>query len=90
MGAGDPGIIGRCAIHPGEHLAEELRELTMSAAESARRLSVPTNCIAGILNGRRAITEDMALRLGQFFGMTPDFWLNLQSLYDLQIARKSG
>ena len=52
------------AIHPGEHLAEELRELSMSAAELARRLGVPANRITGILNGRRAITGDTALRLG--------------------------
>ena len=79
------------AIHPGEHLAEELRELGMSAAELARKLAVPTNRITGILNGQRAITGDTALRLGHFFGMNPEFWLNLQSLYDLRIARaKAG
>ncbi len=76
------------AIHPGEHLAEELRELGMSAAELARRLNVPTNRITGILNGQRAITGDTALRLAHFFGTTGEFWLNLQSLYDLRTARK--
>ena len=76
------------AIHPGEHLAEELKELGMSAAELARRLDVPTNRITGILNGRRGITGDTALRLGHFFGMSPEFWLNLQSLYELRIADK--
>jgi len=54
-------------IHPGEHLAEELRELGMSAAELARQLDVPTNRITEILNGRRAITGDTALRLAHFF-----------------------
>ena len=74
------------AIHPGEHLAEELKELEMSAAELARKLAVPTNRITGILNGRRAITGDTALRLAHFFGTSAEFWLNLQSLYDLRIA----
>jgi antitoxin HigA-1 len=79
------------AIHPGEHLAEELDELGMSAAELARRLNVPTNRITEILNGRRAITGDTALRLAHFFGTTAEFWLNLQSLYEIRMARqKSG
>ena len=56
------------AIHPGEHLAEELKELGMSAAELARKLDVPTNRITAILNGQRAITGDTALRLSHFFG----------------------
>ncbi len=79
------------AIPPGEHLAEELSELGMSAAELARRLEVPTNRITEILNGRRAITGDTALRLAHFFGTTAEFWLNLQSLYEIRIAQqKSG
>ena len=78
-------------IHPGEHLAEELRELEMSAAELARRLDVPTNRVTQILNGRRAITADTALRLAHFFGTSPEFWLNLQSLYEIRLAQqKSG
>jgi len=76
------------AIHPGEQLAEELKELSMSAAELARNLDVPTNRITGILNGQRAITGDTALRLSHFFGTSPQFWLNLQSLYELRIAQK--
>jgi len=76
------------AIHPGEHLAEELGELGMSAAELARQLEVPTNRITGILNGQRAITGDTALRLGHFFGTSPAFWLNLQSLYELRLAEQ--
>jgi len=76
------------AIHPGEHLAEELKELNMSAAELARQLDVPTNRVTEILNGRRAITGDTALRLAHFFGTTAEFWLNLQSLYELRIAEK--
>ena len=77
-------------IHPGEHLAEELRELGMSAAELARKLDVPTNRVTGILNGRRAITGDTALRLGHFFGTSAEFWLNLQSLYELRVAEKKA
>jgi addiction module HigA family antidote len=76
------------AIHPGEHLAEELKELGLSAAELARRLDVPTNRITGILNGQRAVTGDTALRLGHFFSTSAEFWLNLQSLYDLRCAQK--
>jgi addiction module HigA family antidote len=76
------------AIHPGEHLAEEITELGMSAAELARKLDVPTNRITGILNGQRAITGDTALRLAHFFGTTAEFWLNLQSLYELRLAQQ--
>src|SRR5579871_1519926 len=79
------------AIRPGEHLAEELKVLHMSAAELARKLNVPTNRITQILNGTRSITGDTALRLAHFFGTSPQFWLNLQTLYDLRIAQeKSG
>ena len=78
--------MARTAIHPGEHLAEQLRELGMSAAELGRRLEVPTNRIAGILNGQRAITGDSALRLAHFFGTGAEFWLNLQKLYELRLA----
>jgi addiction module HigA family antidote len=78
------------AIHPGEHLAEELKELNMSAAALARQLQVPTNRITQILNGRRDITADTALRLAHFFGTTAEFWINLQSLYDLRIAQQKA
>ena len=78
------------AIHPGEHLAEELTELGMSAAELGRNLNVPTNRITGILNGQRAITGDTALRLAHFFGTSAEFWLNLQSLYELRLAQKKA
>jgi addiction module HigA family antidote len=80
--------MGVTAIHPGEHLAEELEVLRMSAAELARKLDVPTNRITAILNGQRAITGDTALRLAHFFGTSPEFWLNLQSLYELRVAQK--
>jgi len=79
------------AIHPGEHLAEELQALSMRAAELARQLAVPTNRITSIINGQRAITGDTALRLAHFFGTSAEFWLNLQVLYDLRIAEhKAG
>jgi addiction module HigA family antidote len=78
------------AIHPGEHLAEELKELGMSATELARKLDVPPNRITGILNGQRGITGDTALRLAHFFGTSPQFWLNLQSLYELRVAQKKA
>jgi len=76
------------AIHPGEHLAEELEALDMSAAELARKLDVPTNRVTQIVNGTRAITGDTALRLAHFFGTSAQFWLNLQSLYDLRLAHQ--
>ena len=75
-------------IHPGEHLAEELREMGLSAAELSRQLDVPTNRVTQILNGKRSITGDTALRLGHFFGTSAEFWLNLQSLYDLRLAQQ--
>ncbi len=76
------------AIHPGEHLAEELRELDMSAALLARQIEVPASRITEILNGRRAITGDTALRLAHFFDTSAEFWLNLQNLYELRIAEE--
>jgi addiction module HigA family antidote len=76
------------AIQPGEHLAEELESLKMSAAELARKLDVPTNRVTSIINGQRAITGDTALRLAHFFGTTAEFWLNLQILYDLRVAEQ--
>ncbi len=78
------------AIHPGEHLAEELKELSLSAAALARQLKVPTNRITEILNGQRAITGDTALRLAHFFGTSAEFWLNLQKLYELRLAEKKA
>ena len=79
--------MARTPIHPGEHLAEELKELGISAAELARQLDVPVNRITGIINGQRSVTADTALRLGHWFGTTPEFWLNLQALFELRRAR---
>ncbi|HEY4856695.1 MAG TPA: HigA family addiction module antitoxin [Xanthobacteraceae bacterium] len=81
--------MARTPIHPGEHLAEELKELGIPAAELARQIKVPVNRVTGILNGQRSITADTALRLGHWFGTSPEFWLNLQTLYELRLARKA-
>jgi antitoxin HigA-1 len=78
------------AIHPGEHLAQELETLNISAAELARQLDVPTNRVTQILNGTRAITGDTALRLAHFFGTSAQFWLNLQTLYELRLAQEKA
>ena len=71
---------------PCYSLADELEALDVSAAELARKIDVPTNRVTQIL-GTRAIRGDTALRLGHFFGTSAQFWLNLQSLYDLRLAR---
>jgi addiction module HigA family antidote len=78
------------AIHPGEHLQEELEALSMSAAELARRIKVPPNRISQILKGGRDVSADTAMRLGHFFGTSAQFWMNLQSLYDLRLAQKQN
>ncbi len=77
-------------IHPGETLREDLAALGMSAAELARRIEVPVNRITEILNGRRSVTGDTALRLGRFFGTSGEFWLNLQKLYELRSAEQKN
>jgi addiction module HigA family antidote len=76
-------------IHPGEVLKEELAEINMSANAFAQALHVPANRITAILSGTRSITADTALRISFFFGTTPEFWLNLQTSYDLKVARES-
>jgi antitoxin HigA-1 len=80
--------MARTPIHPGEHLAEELKELGISAAQLARQIEVPVNRVTGIINGQRNITADTALRLGHWFGTSPEYWLNLQTLYELRLARQ--
>lgn len=76
----------RPPIHPGEVLADELAELGVSAAQVSRELHVPTNRVTQILNGRRAITADTALRLGRWLGTGPELWLNLQKQFELRLA----
>jgi len=80
----------RPAIHPGEVLAEELEEITVTPTELARQLRVPANRITQIVQGKRAITGDTALRLGHWFGMSAQFWLNLQSAYDIRVAAQTA
>jgi addiction module HigA family antidote len=79
----------RPAIHPGEILAEELAEIAVTPSELARQLRVPANRITQIVNGTRAITGDTALRLGHWFGTSAQFWLNLQSAYEIRVAEKT-
>ena len=78
--------MARPAIHPGEILRDELEELGITPTEFARQIAVPPTRISQIIGGRRSITGDTALRLGHWFGNSPEFWLNLQSAYDLRIA----
>ena len=76
----------RIIIHPGEHLADELKALVKSANELAKELGVPTNRLTQIMRGKRGITGDTALRLGRWFGTRPDIWINLQKNYALRLA----
>ena len=80
----------RPAIHPGEILAEELDELSMTPTELARQLNVPVNRITQIVQGKRSVTGDTALRLGHWFGTSAQFWLNLQSAYDVRLAAQQA
>jgi len=73
-------------IHPGELLRDELEEIGASLNELARALRVPMNRISALVNGKRSITADTAMRLARYFGTSPQYWLNLQSAYDLEIA----
>jgi antitoxin HigA-1 len=73
-------------IHPGELLRDELEEVGVSLNELARALRVPMNRISAIVNGKRAITADSAMRLARYFGTSAQYWLNLQSAYDLEVA----
>jgi antitoxin HigA-1 len=76
-------------IHPGEILLEEfLRPMEISINRLAREIDVPPGRISTIVNGKRSITADTALRLGLYFGVSPELWLNLQTDYDLRVARK--
>ena len=73
-------------IHPGELLRDELEEIGASLNELARALRVPMNRISALVNGNRSITADTAMRLARYFGTSPQYWLNLQSAYDLEVA----
>ena len=74
------------AIHPGEHLWEEMVELGLSARALASALDTPVSRIMPILRAQRAVTADTALRLGRYFGTSAEFWLNLQKIYELRRA----
>ena len=74
------------AIHPGEILKGELEELNLSANAFSKALDVPANRITAILSEQRGISADTALRLARFFGSSPDFWMSLQSSYDVKVA----
>ena len=76
-------------IHPGEILREDLEDAGISLNELARALRVPMNRISAIVNGKRSITADTALRLGRYFGTSAQYWLNLQAAYDLAVAERS-
>ncbi len=77
-------------IHPGEILKEEfLDPMNVSAYRLAKETHIPQDRVSNIIHGRRGITADTALRFGRFFGVEPEFWLNLQARYDLDVARES-
>ena len=76
-------------VHPGEHLAEILGEFGISRYRLAKAMGVPPIRINGIVHCRRSITADTALRIGKALGMTPEFWMNLQRMYDLDLTRSS-
>ena len=75
-------------IHPGAFLRDELEALDLSARKFAEHIGVPHNAITGIMNGTRSVTAPMAIRLGKAFGTTPQYWLNLQSRYELKLAQR--
>jgi addiction module HigA family antidote len=86
-GMGYPAIDNLPAIHPGEFLRDELEALSISARKFAGHIGVPPNAVTAILNGRRAVTAQMALRLGQAFGTGPGYWMRLQDIYEEKRAR---
>ena len=78
-------------VHPGEILKEDLMTpLGLSINRLARELRVPVTRISDIVNGRRSLTADTCLRLARYFGTTPEFWMNLQSIYDLRVAARTS
>ena len=80
--------MARTPIHPGEILGDELEEIGLSAKRLAEAIEVPPNRLYQLLAGKRSMTADTALRLARYFGMTADFWMNLQSAYELDFARQ--
>ena len=78
------------AVHPGVVLKDELDELGVTPTEFARQIDVPPNRISQIIAGKRAMTGDTALRFGHWFGTDPQFWLNLQSAYEIGLAEEKA
>jgi addiction module HigA family antidote len=76
------------SFHPGEHIQEELDELSLTPEAFATQLGVSVAELVAVLEGRQSITAELALRLGHFFGMSAQFWLNLQSSFDLEQAKR--
>lgn len=82
--------MARTPIHPGEILADELEEIGLIPKKLADVIDVPPNRVYQLIAGKRSMTADTALRLGQYFGMAADFWMNLQTAYDLDLARQQN
>ena len=80
---------GLPAIHPGEYLSETLTELNISQADFARAIGVSSMRISHIIKGTRPVTAELALLIGRALGQSPQYWLNLQTAYDLKIAEAS-
>jgi addiction module HigA family antidote len=80
--------MARTPIHPGEILGDELEEIGLSAKKLADVIGVPPNRLYQLLAGKRSMTADTALRLSRYFGMSADFWMNLQSAYELDLTRR--
>ena len=79
------------AVHPGSILKDELAEMGVTQATFARQIDVPPNRVSQIIAGNRSVTGDTALRFGHWFGVDPQFWMNLQTQFDLAVAeRKAG
>src|SRR5260370_37915803 len=82
--------MARTPIHPGEILADELEEICLTAKKLADVIQVPPNRLYQLLAGKRSMTADTALLLSQYFGMSADFWMNLQTAYELDLARQQS
>ncbi|HEY1864291.1 MAG TPA: HigA family addiction module antitoxin [Roseiarcus sp.] len=81
--------MGRFVFHPGEFLAESLAERGLSQAEFARTIGVSPMRVSHVINKARPVTADLALRFAEVFNQTPQYWLNLQTAYDLALARQA-
>lgn len=78
------------AVHPGAILKDELEEIGVTPTEFARQIGVPPNRVSQIIAGKRAVTGDTALRFGHWFGTEPQFWLNLQSAFEIRLAAEKA